>query len=590
MAGGLLNLIAIGNQNIILTGNPTKSFFKKSYAKYTNFGMQKFRIDQTGQTNLHLTQSTIYRFKIQRYGDLLMDTYLVVKLPNIWSPILKYINPYDNSQTTYEYRPYEFQWIKNIGSQLIEEVSYTIDGRIIQKYSGKYIQNMVERDFDNNKKELFNKLSGNITELNNPQIYGKRGFYPNAWKKNDTDISGIEPSINEYTLYIPVNSWFSFTSDMSFPLISLQRNIFEINFKLRPIQQLFTIKNVIYDISLNPNNIHIDVSNITNNNIFQNNLYNYNNIPRIVPQQNVDENYAFYRFIQPPPVRDISSNYIYKDKKTNINYDIHIITTQCFLDTDERRLFIYGTRDYLLKEIKEYSFEKINKSSKVKIESNGLISNWMWYFQRDDVNKRNEWSNYTNWEYEDILPKSLEKLIDNNGNFIYYNTTNNLYNFDVSQNMYITGESPTIYQQSNRKLIMQHFGIIVDGKYREDLQDQGIFHHIEKYNRTNGTSKDGVYIYNFCLENNPFKYQPSGAFNTNKFRNVEFEFNLYENPPIDLSNVNFTTICDPETGLIIGTSKEPTSIYKYNYNLHIFEEKYNVLRFSHGMADFTFEA
>lgn len=98
-----------------------------------------------------------------------------------------------------------------------------------------------------------------------------------------------------------------------------------------------------------------------------------------------------------------------------------------------------------------------------------------------------------------------------------------------------------------------------------------------------------VYIYNFCLENNPFKYQPSGAFNTNKFRNIEFEFNLYENPPLDLSNVNFTTICDPETGEIIATSKEPTSIYKYNYNLHVFEEKYNVLRFSHGMADFTFE-
>ena len=36
MAGGLLNLIAIGNQNIILTGNPSKSFFKSKYVKYTN--------------------------------------------------------------------------------------------------------------------------------------------------------------------------------------------------------------------------------------------------------------------------------------------------------------------------------------------------------------------------------------------------------------------------------------------------------------------------------------------------------------------------------------------------------------------------
>ena len=104
MAGGLLNLIALGNQNIILTGNPTKSFFKSTYAKYTNFGLQKFRIDQVGQTELDITKITKYSFKILRYGDLLMDTYLVVKLPKIWSPILKYNNTY---------RPYEFKWIKN---------------------------------------------------------------------------------------------------------------------------------------------------------------------------------------------------------------------------------------------------------------------------------------------------------------------------------------------------------------------------------------------------------------------------------------------------------------------------------------------
>ena len=105
MAGGLLNLIAIGNQNIILTGNPTKSFFKSTYYKYTNFGLQKFRIDQTGQMELDVSKPSNFSFKIQRYGDLLMDTYLVVTLPNIWSPILKYSNnefrPYDTTTGNY---------------------------------------------------------------------------------------------------------------------------------------------------------------------------------------------------------------------------------------------------------------------------------------------------------------------------------------------------------------------------------------------------------------------------------------------------------------------------------------------------------
>ena len=97
-----------------------------------------------------------------------------------------------------------------------------------------------------------------------------------------------------------------------------------------------------------------------------------------------------------------------------------------------------------------------------------------------------------------------------------------------------------------------------------------------------------MYHYNFGLNSDPHKYQPSGAFNTNKFKNVEFEFDLTSNPPLDPENVNFTTICDPETGEVIATSKEPTSIYQYNYDLHIYEERYNILSFQSGLADLMY--
>ena len=87
MAGGLLNLIAVGNANLFLTGDPTKTFFRSTYSKHTNFGLQKFRIDYTGTRDLRLTEPSVFTFKIPRYAELLMDTYLVVTLPNIWSPI-----------------------------------------------------------------------------------------------------------------------------------------------------------------------------------------------------------------------------------------------------------------------------------------------------------------------------------------------------------------------------------------------------------------------------------------------------------------------------------------------------------------------
>ena len=55
MAGGLMNLVATGQQNIILNGNPSKTFWKAAYKKYTNFGKQNFRLDFDGTPSLSLT-------------------------------------------------------------------------------------------------------------------------------------------------------------------------------------------------------------------------------------------------------------------------------------------------------------------------------------------------------------------------------------------------------------------------------------------------------------------------------------------------------------------------------------------------------
>ena len=49
--------------------------------------MQRFRIDFEGLRNLSFDSKTQMEFKIPRYADLLWDTYIVVNLPDIWSPI-----------------------------------------------------------------------------------------------------------------------------------------------------------------------------------------------------------------------------------------------------------------------------------------------------------------------------------------------------------------------------------------------------------------------------------------------------------------------------------------------------------------------
>ena len=154
-------------------------------------------------------------------------------------------------------------------------------------------------------KQLFYEMIGNIPELNDPGNAGTRvNAYPNAYYT--TSPAGAEPSIRGNILYIPLNNWFSLKSQMAFPLTSLQYNELHINVTFRPINQIFTIRDV-YDAT--------------------------NNYPYIAPNFNVWY-MQFYRFLQPPPdvYVDINS---YSDQRTIWNADIHLNCTYCFLSNDE---------------------------------------------------------------------------------------------------------------------------------------------------------------------------------------------------------------------------------------------------------------
>ena len=117
--------------------------------------------------------------------------------------------------------------------------------------------------------------------------------------------------------------------------------------------------------------------------------------------------------------------------------------------------------------------------------------------------------------------------------------------------------------------------ITIEIVYREKILDAGIYEYIEKYSRTTGGAKRGLYCYNFCLDSNRRVYQPSGAMNINKFKKVFFEFNTVE-VPLDISGTNVEYICDLN-GNAIGFRKTSAILNEYNFDLRIFEERYNIL-------------
>ena len=564
MAGGLLNLIAVGNANIFLTGDPIKTFFRATYCKYTNFGLQKFRIDYNGTRDLRLTDPSIFTFKIPRYAELLMDTYVVLTLPDIWSPIYPPIRKImegdavinEGKHNDNKWVPYEFRWIEDLGAQMIKEVEIRCGSFVLARYSGDYISAMVERDFTEEKKNIFKKMSGNVTELNNPALAHLRtNTYPNAFydESNPPGVGGIEPSIRGRNIYVPLNAWFTLESRCAFPLVSLQYNELEISVTLRPIQEMIQVRDV----------LDVDVDS-----------YFY---PYVKPDFNLDR-FQMYRFLQGPLKQNIiindenSPDYGKPDEEAyanriNIwNADVHLISTYAFLSKEETKKFAQEDLIYLVKEVHTHKFENIYGAKKVKLETTGMVSNWMWYFQRNDVNMRNEWANHTNWPYKNmpgdiqVPPQALLLHPREKESSIAYNT-----------GFYISGN----YNVENQKEIMESMGILLDGKYRENTLPRGVFEYIEKYARTNGYAKDGLYCYQFCLDTNPRTYQPSGAINLGKFKNIELEF-ITHTPVIDVTSSNYQIMCN-DVNEPIAINKSNWRLYEYTYNLVVFEERYNIL-------------
>ncbi len=99
MAGGLVQVITYGNQDLMLTGNPEITFFNIIYRRYTNFGK---RITELPFDNQVVFGGTSVLTIPKNSGDLISRLTLKIKLPKIdINGLNKYI--IDNNNNKLEY-------------------------------------------------------------------------------------------------------------------------------------------------------------------------------------------------------------------------------------------------------------------------------------------------------------------------------------------------------------------------------------------------------------------------------------------------------------------------------------------------------
>ena len=437
MGGGTLQIESVGRENLVFMGNPQVTFFKKVFKRYANFGIEKIKISPNQNTDINLSQDTILTYNVERYGDLTLDMYFSIDLPNIWSPIYSNNNQLYANNIRLDSRystegkqnqiwsiPYEFKWIKNLGAHIIKNIKIKIDDQIIQDYSGDYILSIAERDLPTEKKKLFSEMIGNSNKFNEPGAYlNRNGNYPSACYfsekviNKDNNINnlnklGLEPSIRGETLYIPLNNWSMLDPTQAIPLISMQSSKVTVEITLRPVSEWFVIRNIRNMIEILKKSV--DLCSLETPAPYKN-LDEY--IGAFLQKKWVAPDFSseydqFWLFLIEPPYPkdkifngtiDPSDDKVkehYKPYATNWSANPRLIVNYVQLDNLERTFFAQNCPSYIINQVFETEYYNLFGSNTINTNSLGLLKCWQWFFRRSDVNLRNEWNNYTNFDYE----------------------------------------------------------------------------------------------------------------------------------------------------------------------------------------------
>jgi hypothetical protein len=499
------------------------------------------------------------RTKVERFAQLVNDCYLSITLPDIYSPVVPLgSNPVPsgfNSNSTAI--PYQFQWVRNIGYNMINYVSVLVNGQEIVRHSGEWMKLYANLQFDANKRAMLDRMVGNVPELYDPANANSRiNQYPSSI--STSTVNG-ERSIPGVVLQVPLHFWFCESIGKALPLVALQYSDVELVVELRNMYELFTTIDVNPSSSTYGQRVAPDTSN---------SLFNISH------------------FLSPPSY-DATTNTIPDLRSWNINP--YIEANYIFVTDTEMSYIARTDHSFIFRQIDVKSAGKqYGPSNDLELVMRNLCTRIVWVFQRDDLN--NDYDNYTNWTDAYRPPITMNDLYSS-GSLLPSNVS--------------------------RRDILLESSVILDTQDRFDTKQTEFFNGIQPYRHSYGNPIPGIYSYSFQLD--PSTDQPSGSLNGSMFNKTILR-NTLITPPYTTTVQNGTgilqqcvvkstaglpnpTVVDPNAkdafGKLVYTpdqlvtiiTKAPnTTVYEYTYNVRAYTESYNFLRIVGGIGNVVFSS
>lgn len=525
MAGGLIQLVAFGEQNIYLTNDPQITFFKVVYRRHTNFSTEPIQQPFTHIPDFGRRVTCI----LSRNGDLIRKIYLVAILPRI--PNFKDAN--DNIDQLAK-----FAWVRKIGYALIQRVEVEIGGESIDIQYGDWLNIWDELTLPNRKNRDI--LLGNVTEL--------------------TDYSNGKP---QYQLFIPLEFWFNRWAGLALPAVSLQYNHIKINVDFQDFSNLYTLAPTHY---INVDNdfvnfepfeyiiqtvngvsslaqfVHFDIINralylkrISDNGFLSvtvtdpSLIQTEDAIRAILYATDVNGNYINQQYFITGLTTEFeampqinATETVYLNTTVNFNnislVDSYLLVEYVFLDEEERVRFSQAKHEYLIEQIiynGENTINGVNQKFKLSFTQPCKELHWVTQLTLAQNLRNNDTFNYT----DSMVRDEFDQLIGGN--------------------------------------IIQNMTIEFNGQDRISFRDFDYFGSVQPYQHHTHSPSTGIGVYSMCLH--PEKLQPSGSANFSRIDNLRMRLSV------------ITTIT-----------------FQYTAKLRVYAMVYNVLRIANGISGLVF--
>ena len=509
--GGIIQLVAYGAEDLYLTHEPQITYFKVTYRRHTNFSTETIPI-YFSQDNPDFGERMSCTLSPE--GDLINKAYIVVKLPKISSVSGSGEGVVDSNGVSVSGHN-KFAWVRRLGYVLLKKVEIEINGRVIDRHYGEWLN-------------IWNELVGPRTRGNDKNI----GHIPELYDFTETK--------DEYTLVIPLQFWFCRNSGLALPMVALKYSEVKINVEFNDLENCYVTTPTHY---IECNNDLVNFKKyeyieqkidgvkraglFVNYDIINKRLYYLKFTKEKFKGIDYDGDASTLTDLETQTIIESDSSVKYQivgaesdfiatpniSVKSKSNYmpslsyisirESFLLVDYVFLDSEERQKMAKAKHDYLIEQLyftPNVPIESINP--KIKIHADQPAKMMAWVVQSDNVYNSNDTFNYT-------CSHRRERKESKLGHVTLGNTT---------------GDS-----------IVKEETVLLNGKERVSFRSQEYFTWCQPNQHFNYSPSKGTNIYSFGFF--PEAIQPSGSCSFGQIESIEVKLKLIPSIGINGSGV-----------------------------------------------------